>query len=76
MEVGRSGENSFRATVLGSSVPPLPTKPSTSPQPLSSFKSPPQRQFKQGTLCSFSHAGVVDMSAIESLVTSPMLGIQ
>lgn len=69
-------KHNFRATVLGSSGP-LPTKPTTSPQPLSSMQVPPtQRQFKQGTLCSFSHAGVVAMSATESLGPSPMLGIQ
>ena len=76
MEMGRSGENTALEQPSLAQVDPLPTKPSTSPQPLSSFKFPTQRQFKQGSLCSFSHAGVVAMSATESLGPSPMLGIQ
>ena len=68
-------EHSFRARGL-CQVAPLPKRPSTSPRPLSSFKSPPKRRFKKGNLSSLSHAGVVDMFTIVSLGPRPMLGLQ
>lgn len=62
-------QHNVRARGLCSSHPLLPRLPS--------FKSPPQRQLKEGTLCpSLSRAGVVACVLHVSLGPSPVLGIQ